>query len=66
MEERAEGRPEVLHFFLSDLVADAAAAAFSEEERRVVLEFVEYRASLPDHIYDEPYLEVARSFWRER
>lgn len=41
-------------------------AGFSEEERRVVLEFVEYRASLPDHIYDEPYLEAARSSWRER
>jgi hypothetical protein len=41
-------------------------AGFSEEERRVVLEFVEYRANLPDHIHDEPYLEAARSFWRER
>jgi GrpB-like predicted nucleotidyltransferase (UPF0157 family) len=41
MEERAEGMPEVLHFFLSDLVADDAAAAFAEEERRI-------RARLPD------------------
>jgi hypothetical protein len=41
-------------------------ASFSVEERRVVLEFVDHRASLPDQIYDGPYLEAARSFWRER
>ena len=41
-------------------------AGFSDEERRVVLEFVEYRASLPDQIHDGPYLEAASSFWRER
>jgi GrpB-like predicted nucleotidyltransferase (UPF0157 family) len=36
-----EERTDVLHFFLSDLVADDAAAAFTEHERRI-------RARLPD------------------
>jgi uncharacterized protein DUF6714 len=37
---------------------------FSEGERRLVLEFVEHRAGLEEHGYDQPYLERARAFWR--
>lgn len=36
---------------------------FTEGERRLVLEFVEYRASLEEHGYDQLYLESARAFW---
>lgn len=37
---------------------------FNESERRGVLEFVEYRAALPDYEFDRKYLEDALRFWR--
>jgi hypothetical protein len=39
-------------------------AQFTDAERRVVLEFVEYRLALPDNEFDEEYLQDALSFWR--
>jgi hypothetical protein len=36
---------------------------FDAAERRVVLEFVEYRIALPDSEFDQRYLEDALSFW---
>ena len=36
---------------------------FNESERRGVLEFVEYRAALPDYEFDRKYLEDALRFW---
>jgi hypothetical protein len=38
-------------------------AHFADAERRVVLEFVEYRVALPDSEFDRKYLEDARAFW---
>jgi hypothetical protein len=38
-------------------------AQFNEAERRVVLEFVEYRAALPDYDLDKKYLQDALTFW---
>jgi hypothetical protein len=39
---------------------------FSEAERRAVLEFVQYRASLPESAHDRAYLEDAEIFWSVR
>lgn len=36
---------------------------FNDEERRAVLEFVQYRAALPEYAGDQAYLEKARTFW---
>lgn len=36
---------------------------FSDEERRAVLEFVQYRAALPEYAGDQGFLEEARKFW---
>jgi len=38
-------------------------SSFNKAERGVVLEFVEYRASLPESEFDQRYLEDARVFW---
>lgn len=38
-------------------------SGFNEAERRAVLEFVEYRSSLPGSEFDQRYLEDARIFW---
>ena len=38
-------------------------AYFSPEERSVIAEFVEYRASLEEAEFDRQYLEQARQYW---
>lgn len=38
-------------------------AHFNDVERRVVLEFVEYRAALPEYELDRRYLQDALAFW---
>ena len=38
-------------------------AQFNYAERKAALEFVEYRASLPDYELDQKYLDDARIFW---
>jgi Family of unknown function (DUF6714) len=40
-------------------------AQFNDVERRIVLEFVEYRAGLPECKFDRRYLEDALAFWAE-